>query len=155
MVKLGPASAMTLPASTSSAVGLVSAVVFELMPSLTSAPTVTEAVLVVLQLPALPLHCAFAWVAPMAVASTIAARIERVAFIFGVAPKRNLMVPNTIDVTGNRSFQRRLCIALVRRDQTPSVTRFSERNPLTLRVSVCLIFRPIVVGFRASIYPIA
>src|SRR3954469_15085401 len=87
MVKLGPASAMTLPASTSSAVGFVSAVVFELMPSLTSAPTVTEAVLVVLQLPALPLHCALTWVAPMAVATTIAARRERDAFIFLSTPK--------------------------------------------------------------------
>ena len=85
---------MTLPASTSSAVGFVSAVAAELMPSLTSAPTVTEAVLVVLQLPALPLHCALAWLAPMAVASTIAANRERVAFMFVFSP-RVLMVPVT------------------------------------------------------------
>jgi hypothetical protein len=51
------------------------------MPSFTSAPTDTDAVLVVLQVPALPLHCAFAWLAPMAVMSTIAARRVRVAFI--------------------------------------------------------------------------
>src|SRR5438045_9471959 len=74
IVKLGPASAMTLPASTSSAVGLVSEVAAELIPSLTSAPTVTDAVLVVLQLPALPLHCELDWLAPMIVASTIAAK---------------------------------------------------------------------------------
>jgi hypothetical protein len=49
-------------------------VVAELIASLTSAPTVTDAVFVVLQLPALPLHCALAWVAPTAVPSTIAAR---------------------------------------------------------------------------------
>ena len=94
IVKLGPSLAMTLPASTSSAVGLVSEVAAELIPSLTSAPTVTEAVFVVLQLPALPLHCALAWLAPMAVASTIAANRERVAFIVFLSPK-NLMVPAT------------------------------------------------------------
>src|SRR4029079_15279462 len=81
IVKLGPALAITLPASTSSAVGFVMVVFAELMPSLTSAPTVTDAVLVVLQLPALPLHCAEAWLAPMAVPSTIAAKRVRVAFI--------------------------------------------------------------------------
>ncbi|PYO09039.1 MAG: hypothetical protein DMD30_06550 [Gemmatimonadetes bacterium] len=88
IVKLGPSLAMTLPASTSSAVGLVSEVAAELIPSLTSAPTVTEAVFVVLQLPALPLHCALAWLAPMAVASTIAANRERVAFIVFLSPKK-------------------------------------------------------------------
>jgi hypothetical protein len=62
-------------------VGEVSEVAAELIPSLTSAFTATEAVLVVLQLPALPLHCAFAWVTLMAETSTIAARKERVAFI--------------------------------------------------------------------------
>jgi len=49
---------------------------------------------VVLQLPALPLHCAEAWLAQMAVPSTIAARRLRVAFIVGFAP-RKLMVPAT------------------------------------------------------------
>jgi hypothetical protein len=49
---------------------------------LTIVPTVTLAVLVVAQLPALLEQlCAFAWLAPMAVPSTIAARITRVAFI--------------------------------------------------------------------------
>src|SRR5687768_3978280 len=72
---------MTVPASTSSAVGFVRVVAAALMSSLTRAPTVTDAVFVVLQLPALPLHCALTWVAPRAVPSTIAARIERVAFI--------------------------------------------------------------------------
>src|SRR5687768_870544 len=72
---------MTVPALTSSAVGFVRVVAAALMSSLTRAPTVTDAVFVVLQLPALPLHCALTWVAPRAVPSTIAARIERVAFI--------------------------------------------------------------------------
>jgi hypothetical protein len=49
---------------------------------LTSAPTVTDAVFVVLHVPALPLHCAFAWLAQMAVPSTIAANRVRVALIF-------------------------------------------------------------------------
>jgi hypothetical protein len=35
----------------------------------------------VLHVPALPLHCALAWLAPMAVPSTIAASRERVALI--------------------------------------------------------------------------
>src|SRR5437588_5334572 len=80
-VKLGPASARLAPTSTWSAVGEVRVVVAELMPSLTSAFTETEAVLVVLQLPALPLHCALAWLTLMADPSTIAARRKRVAFI--------------------------------------------------------------------------
>jgi hypothetical protein len=61
---------------------LVSAVAEVVIPSLTSAPTVTDAVFVVLHEPALPLHCAFAWLAPMAVPSTIAANRVRVALIF-------------------------------------------------------------------------
>src|SRR2546423_1115557 len=81
MVKLGPASAMLAPTSTWSAVGEVRDVAAELIPSLTNAFTETDAVLVVLQLPALPLHCAPAWVTLMADPSTIAARRKRVAFI--------------------------------------------------------------------------
>src|SRR5450759_1046621 len=67
--------------STWSAVGEVSDVVVPLIPSLTRALTATEAVLVVLQLPALPLHCAFAWLTLRADPSTVAARRKRVAFI--------------------------------------------------------------------------
>ena len=81
IVKFGPALSRAVPASTWSAVGFESAVAAELIPSLTSEPTVTDAVFVVLQLPALPLHCALAWLTPMAVPSTIAANRERVAFI--------------------------------------------------------------------------
>jgi hypothetical protein len=80
-VKLGPASAIVAPTSTWSAVGEVSEVVAELIPSLTRAFTETEAVLVVLQLPALPLHWAPAWFTLMADPSTIAARRKRVAVI--------------------------------------------------------------------------
>jgi hypothetical protein len=47
--------------------------------------------LTVLQVPALPLHCALAWLAPMAVTSTIAANRERVALI--VEFSENLMAP--------------------------------------------------------------
>src|SRR5437762_4154244 len=81
IVKFGPASARFAPISTWSAVGEVRDVVTELIPSLTSAFTEAETVLVVLQLPALPLHCAPAWLTLMADPSTIAARIKRVAFI--------------------------------------------------------------------------
>src|SRR5690242_20014700 len=81
IVKVGPASAMLAPTSTWSAVGEVRVVAAVLMPSLTRALTVADTVLVELQLPALPLHCAFAWLAPMAVPSTIAASTKRVAFI--------------------------------------------------------------------------
>jgi len=56
MVNVGPTSATVAPTSTWSAVGDVRDVVVVLMASLTSAPIVTDAVLVVLQLPALPLH---------------------------------------------------------------------------------------------------
>jgi hypothetical protein len=86
-VKLGPASARALPASTSSAEGFVRVVTAELMPSLTSAPTVTDAVFVVLQVPPLPLHCALAWLATMVVPSTIAANRYWVALIFDLSKK--------------------------------------------------------------------
>src|SRR5450756_2062163 len=86
IVKVGPASAMVAPISIWSAVGEVSVVVAEPMPSLTSAFTDTEAVLVVLQLPALPEHCALAWLAPITEPSTAAAMRKRVAFIV-IAPK--------------------------------------------------------------------
>jgi hypothetical protein len=48
---------------------------------------VTDAVLVVLHEPALPLHCALAWLAPMAVPSTIAANRVRVALMFDISKK--------------------------------------------------------------------
>jgi hypothetical protein len=67
--------------------GAVNEVLADVMPSLTSAPTVTDAVLVVLQLPKALLHCALAWLAPIAVPSTIAARIIRVAFILFLSRK--------------------------------------------------------------------
>src|SRR6266576_7248853 len=85
-VKDGPASASVAPISTWSAVGELNVVVAELIPSLTSAFTVAEAVLMVRHPPALPLHCAFAWFTLMVDPSTIAARIRRVAFI-ALAPK--------------------------------------------------------------------
>src|SRR6266576_6538278 len=87
IVKIGPASASVAPTSTWSAVGEVKVVVVALIPSLTSAFTVAEAVLTVRHPPALPLHCAFAWVALMADPSTIAARRKRVALI-EVAPRK-------------------------------------------------------------------
>src|SRR5882672_8193972 len=94
-VKDGPASASVAPISTWSAVGELNVVAAELMPSLTSAFTVAEAVLMVRHPPAFPLHCAFAWFTPMVDPSTIAARIRRVAFI-ALAPK----------FTGNRQSSR-------------------------------------------------
>src|SRR5690242_15211966 len=93
------------------------------MPSLTSAPTVTDAVLVVLQLPALPLHCALASVAPMAVASTIAAR-KRVAFIVGFFSEY-LRVPATSKGVLKPVLFKRCLIALIRRKRTPPATGFS------------------------------
>src|SRR3954470_20721348 len=117
-VKLGPASAILAPISTWSAVGEVRDVAAELIPSLTSAFTETEAVLVVLQLPALPLHCASAWLTLMAEPSTIAARIKRVAFIFfcsKVACGRQLAIELfrlsfSTDKTGlQRAAQRKNC----------------------------------------------
>jgi len=140
IVKVGPALGMTLPASTSSAVGLVSEVVAELMPSLTSAPTVTEAVFVVLQLPALPLHCAEAWLAQMAVPSTIAARRLRVAFIVVFAPR--IFWECRLAKGGNRSFSSsflrpffRVAPRTYKTKTDPSCnrvfTQFSEGGPLT------------------------
>ena len=118
------------------AVGAVRAVAAELIPSLTSAPTVTEAVLVVLQLPALPLQfCALAWVAARAVASTIAANRERVAFIF-------VFSPGFFDGTGTSqglkpARSKRLWWCTYKTKTDPScnefLNSFSERNPLTFR----------------------
>src|ERR1700680_3408964 len=85
-VKVGPASASVAPTSTWSAVGEVSVVVVAPMPSFTNALTVADAVFTVRHPPALPLHCAFAWLTLMADPSTIAARRKRVAFI-EFAPK--------------------------------------------------------------------
>lgn len=81
IVKVGPASAIVAPISTWSAVGELIVVVVALMPSLTSALTVAEAVLIVRQPPALPEHCALAWLAPASEPSTRAARRKRFAFI--------------------------------------------------------------------------
>src|ERR1700681_542808 len=81
MVKVGPASAMVAPISTWSAVGDVSDVAGALMPSFTSALTITEAVLMVLQLPLLPEHCALTWLAPTIELSATAAMRKRVAFM--------------------------------------------------------------------------
>jgi hypothetical protein len=64
-------------------------VVAVVIPSLTRAPTETDAVLVVLQLPMLLLHCALAWLEPRAVPSTIAARTKRVEFIGRDPEERN------------------------------------------------------------------
>src|SRR3954463_13482543 len=80
-VNVGPASASVAPISTWSAVGALRVVVVALIPSLTSALTVAEAVLTVLHPPALPEHCASAWLAPTTEPRTIAARRKRVAFI--------------------------------------------------------------------------
>src|SRR5258705_712403 len=85
-VNVGPTSASNAPTSTWSAVGELNVVVVALMPSLTSALTVADAVFTVRHPPALPLHCALAWLTLMADPSTIAARRKRVAFI-EFAPK--------------------------------------------------------------------
>src|SRR6266550_726471 len=85
-VNVGPTSASVAPTSTWSAVGELRVVVVALMPSLTSALTVADAVFTVRHPPALPLHCALAWLTLMADPSTIAARRKRVAFI-EFAPK--------------------------------------------------------------------
>src|ERR1700724_3367693 len=85
-VKVGPASESVAPTSTWSAVGELNVVAGALIPSLTSALTVAEAVFTVRHPPALPLHCAFAWLTLMADPSTTAARRKRVAFI-EFAPK--------------------------------------------------------------------
>jgi hypothetical protein len=105
IVNVGPTSSRDNADSMSVTDGAVNVVAGELIASLTSAPTVTDAVLVVLQLPVLLLHCALAWLAPTAVPSTIAARSKRVAFIFG-SLQEVLMVPVTR--RRNRSFNR-LC----------------------------------------------
>src|SRR5437763_17165514 len=80
-VNVGPAKASVAPISTWSAVGELRVVVGALIPSLTSALTVADAVLTVRHPPSLPEHCASAWLAPTAEPRTIAARRKRVAII--------------------------------------------------------------------------
>jgi hypothetical protein len=77
----------------------------------------------VLHVPALPLHCALAWLAPMAVPSTIAASRERVALIVEFS--------EYLDGAGGgirRQKTGRFCRwsgASIRRKRTSSATGFS------------------------------